>query len=102
MLIVPPALPRPPSVESDPRTICTESTANTSRRLRGEIAHAVDIDAALAVEAADEGPVADRVAALGRAEGDAGHGAQRILQASLEPVCSITFARQHDDRFAAC
>src|SRR3546814_3036423 len=32
MLIVPPAEPRPTSVESDPRTICTESTANTSRR----------------------------------------------------------------------
>ena len=31
MLIVPPAEPRPPSVESEPRTIWTESTANTSR-----------------------------------------------------------------------
>src|SRR3546814_6345898 len=38
--------------------------------LRREIAHAIDIDRALAVEAADEGPVADRVAAFGRAEGD--------------------------------
>src|SRR3546814_8097499 len=48
--------------------------------LRREIAHAIDIDRALAVEAADEGPVADRVAAFGRAEGDTGHGAQRILE----------------------
>ena len=30
-LIDPPADPRPPSVESEPRTTCTESTANTSR-----------------------------------------------------------------------
>ena len=50
-------------------------------RLRGEIADAVDEDAALAVEAADEGAVADRIAALGRAEGNAGHGAQRIGKA---------------------
>src|SRR3546814_19205092 len=48
--------------------------------LRREIAHAIDIDRALAVEAADEGPVADRVAAFGRAEGDTGHGAQRLLE----------------------
>ena len=46
--------------------------------LCAKVAHAIDEDAALTVEAADEGPIADRIAALGRTEGDAGHGAQGI------------------------
>ena len=65
--------------------------------LRGEVADAVDIDAALAVEAANEGSVADRIAALGRAEGDAGHGAKRILQVGRSGLRDHVL-RQHHDR----
>jgi hypothetical protein len=47
-------------------------------RLRAGIAHAVDEGGVLRVVAAQERTIALRIAALARAEGDAGHGTQRV------------------------
>ncbi|GAB7547989.1 hypothetical protein CS8_076820 [Cupriavidus sp. 8B] len=65
-------------------------------RLRADIAEAIEKGAGLGIVAADKGAVANRVATLARAKGDAGNGAQYLAEAGRRRALD-ELVRDHGD-----